>query len=76
MLHQHMSLSWRWILMGAFGWHNLIIRLHFFMTSRMPWHSGYWVKWHERGHRILNAVQTLYSVLGLKTASQVSENNW
>jgi hypothetical protein len=39
----YISISWRWILMGAFSWYNLIIRLHFFMTSRMPWHSGYWV---------------------------------
>jgi hypothetical protein len=28
---------------GAFSWYNLIIRLHFFMTSRVPLRSGYWV---------------------------------
>jgi hypothetical protein len=37
------SISWQWILMGDFSWYNLIIRLHFFMTSRMPWRSGNWV---------------------------------
>lgn len=39
----YISISWQWILMGDFSWYNLIIRLHFFMTSRMSWHSGYWV---------------------------------